>query len=355
MITYTTGNLLDAEVDALVNTVNTVGVMGKGIALMFKDRFPNNMQAYAEACQAGKVQTGKVFVTSTDELLGAKWIINFPTKQHWRAKSQMNWIEEGLQDLRQFIIDNNIQSIAIPPLGAGNGGLDWQQVKPKIEKALGDLKINILVYEPTTNYQNVHKSAGTRKLTPARALVLELVRRYLILGMECSHLEVQKLAYMLQRSVLLDKLDNPLKLTYQANRYGPYADNLRHLLDSLDGNYLQANKRIADSQAFDNAIRFNYQHKQTVQDYLEYEAKDYLNSLNTVNRIIDGFESPYGMELLSTVDWLIQQEKYEPNLDDIKRGLADWSAGLKWGKRKLNMFNDKALHTAIDRLAGFSY
>lgn len=137
---------------------------------------------------------------------------------------------------------------------------------------------------------------------------------------------------MLQRSVLIDKLDNPLKLTYQANRYGPYADNLRHLLDSLDGNYLQANKRIADSQAFDNSIRFNYQYKQTVQDYLEYEAKDYLNSLNTVNRIIDGFESPYGMELLSTVDWLIQQEKYEPNLDDIKRGLADWSAGSKWGK-----------------------
>ena len=124
MIKYTEGNLLNANVDALVNTVNTVGVMGKGIALMFKERFPKNMLKYTEACRSNKVVTGKMFITETDELVGPRWIVNFPTKQHWRSPSQIKWIEEGLVDLRNFIINNKVKSIAIPPLGAGNGGLD---------------------------------------------------------------------------------------------------------------------------------------------------------------------------------------------------------------------------------------
>ncbi len=105
MIRYTTGNLLDAPVEALVNTVNTVGVMGKGIALMFKERFPDNMAAYRQACKEGRVQTGKMFVTETNEFLAPRWIVNFPTKQHWKAKSQIEWVEDGLQDLKQFIIE----------------------------------------------------------------------------------------------------------------------------------------------------------------------------------------------------------------------------------------------------------
>lgn len=147
MITSTQGNLLDADVEALVNAVNTVGVMGKGIALMFKKRFPANMAAYAKACKAGEVKTGKMFVTETGEL--PRWIVNFPTKQHWRAKSQMEWIIEGLVDLRRFIVDNNVQSIAIPALGAGNGGLNWNEVKPHIEQTLADLDgVLITVYAP---------------------------------------------------------------------------------------------------------------------------------------------------------------------------------------------------------------
>ena len=95
MIHYTTGNLLDAPVEALVNTVNTVGVMGKGIALMFKERFPDNMIAYRQACKEGSVQTGKMFVTETNEFLAPRWIVNFPTKQHWKAKSQIEWVEDA--------------------------------------------------------------------------------------------------------------------------------------------------------------------------------------------------------------------------------------------------------------------
>lgn len=361
MITYTTGNLLEADVEALVNTVNTVGVMGKGVALMFKERYSRNMKDYAEACKLGEVQTGKMFVTNTNELSGVEWIVNFPTKQHWRNNSKMEWIESGLQDLREFIIENNIKSIAIPPLGAGNGGLKWEEVKPRIIHALGNLKdVDIIIYEPTTEYQNTKNKVGVINLTPARALLLELIRRYLIIGLDCSQIEVQKLGYMLNRSITSKGLDDPFKLNFSANRYGPYAYELTHLLNNLDGYYLLSDKRITDIHAFESTIRFNYEHKQTVQRYLETESKSeaYLPALEEVVQVIDGFESPYGMELLTTVDWLVHEEGVDPSIEGIREGLKSWfseSNQPKWGQRKLKSFDDKSLNLAIERLAGFSY
>lgn len=163
---------------------------------MFKERFPANMAAYAKACKTHEVQTGKMFVTETGELMGPRWIVNFPTKQHWRAKSQIQWIIDGLFDLRNFIEENHVKSIAIPPLGAGNGGLNWDDVKPHIVEILGDLQnVKIIVYEPIAKYQNVAKPKGVEKLTPARALIAELIRRYWVMGMDCSLLEIQKLAW----------------------------------------------------------------------------------------------------------------------------------------------------------------
>ncbi|MCL6272197.1 macro domain-containing protein [Sansalvadorimonas sp. 2012CJ34-2] len=159
MILYTKGNLLNAPAQALVNSVNTVGVMGRGIALMFKQRFKRNMKLYAAACKAQQVQVGRVFVTYTGELSGPRWIVNFPTKQHWRNPSKMEWIVAGLQDLKLFILENGVESIAIPPLGAGNGGLPWPEIRRQIELALFDLTdVEILVYEPTARYQNVTQS-----------------------------------------------------------------------------------------------------------------------------------------------------------------------------------------------------
>lgn len=148
MITYCQGNLLDADVDALVNAVNTVGVMGKGIALAFKQRFPANFQAYAAACQRGDVQTGRMFITDTQALLGPRWIVNFPTKQHWRAPSRLEWVVDGLQDLRRFLLEAGVQSVALPALGAGLGGLSWPVVRAEMEAALADLAADIRVYEP---------------------------------------------------------------------------------------------------------------------------------------------------------------------------------------------------------------
>ncbi|GGB52255.1 hypothetical protein GCM10011502_26780 [Oceanisphaera marina] len=350
MITYTQGNLLDADVDALVNTVNTVGVMGKGIALMFKERFPANMAAYASACKAKEVQTGKMFVTNTGELMGPRWIVNFPTKQYWRAKSQLQWIIDGLADLRRFIEHNQVRSIAIPPLGAGNGGLNWAEVKPHIEQMLGDLQgVEIVIYEPSAKYQNVAKSKGVETLTPARALIAELVRRYWVLGMECSLLEIQKLAWFLERAIEAQGLDNPLKLKFVANNYGPYADRLRHLLDGLDGSYLKSEKRISDCDPWD-VIWFNDAKRDQVALYLNTEATTYLPALEKTAELIDGFESPFGMELLSTVDWLVTQEHVAANAKSVINGIHRWPAGRRWAERKLKLFDIPKLELALHRL-----
>lgn len=355
MIEYTTGNLLDADAEALVNTVNTVGVMGKGIALMFKERFPANMKAYADACKRNQVNTGEMFVTDTGELMGPRWIVNFPTKQHWRSASKMEWIDAGLQDLRRFIKENHVKSIAVPPLGAGNGGLSWEEVKPRIIESLGDLDdVRVIVFEPTSAYQNVSKRKGVEKLTPARALVTELVRRYWLLGIDCSLLEIQKLAWFLQRAITMKGLNDPLQLQFEAHNYGPYANNLDHLLNGLDGSYLKADKRIPDASPLD-VIWFRDEKRDKVQAYLNSEAKEYLPALALASDMIDGFESPYGMELLATVDWLLNREGIAPDVASIRNALKQWPAGIRWAERKDGLFDDQSLRIALDKLAHYKH
>lgn len=350
MITFTQGNLLEARAEALVNTVNTVGVMGKGIALMFKERFAENFRLYAAACKAKQVQTGKMFVTEVHELDGPRWIVNFPTKQHWRAPSQMAWVADGLQDLRRFLIEHKVRSIAIPPLGAGNGGLEWGEVREQIEAMLGDLDTEILVFEPTRQYQNVAKRAGVEKLTPARALIAELVRRYWVLGMECSLLEIQKLAWFLERAIeRYSPGDNPLKLQFVAHKYGPYANRLDHLLNNLDGSYLHCEKRISDADPLD-VIWFDDERKTFLQAYLKSEAKPYTDALEHTADLIDGFESPFGMELLATVDWLLTRENVAPNVPALREGLRHWRGGPDAAERKDRLFDDRALGIALARL-----
>jgi O-acetyl-ADP-ribose deacetylase (regulator of RNase III) len=351
MITYTEGNLLEADAEALVNTVNTVGVMGKGVALMFKERFPKNFKEYENACKAKTLRVGSMFVTERDDLLGPKWIINFPTKDHWRAPSKIEWIVEGLEDLKRVISEKNIRSIALPPLGAGNGGLNWREVRPLIEEALGSLdNVRVVVYEPTAKYQNVAKRTGVEKLTPPRALIAELVRLYSILGIECTLLEVQKLGYFLERFVERMSL-RPMNFEFGANKYGPYSDKLKHMLSGLDGSYLHCDKRLADAGPFD-VIRFDDSKRDRVAAYLTSpDAKAYRPALEATSKLIDGFESPLGMELLATVDWLIARHGVEPNLEDIKERLKSWPGGKTAGKRKLQLFEDRIIVIALEALA----
>jgi O-acetyl-ADP-ribose deacetylase (regulator of RNase III) len=350
MITFTQGNLLEARAEALVNTVNTVGGMGKGIALMFKERFADNFRQYAAACKAKEVRTGKMFVTGVNEFNGPHWIVNFPTKQHWRYPSRMEWVVEGLQDLRRFLVEKQVKSIAIPPLGAGNGGLEWAEVRKQIVSVLGDLDAEILVFEPVSKYQNVAKRDGMEKLTPARALIAELVRRYWVLGIECSLLEIQKLAWFLERSIeRYTPGDNPLNLQFKAHTYGPYAQRLTHLLNGLDGSYLHCEKRISDASPQD-VIWFDDARKDFVQAYLANEASLYKESLESTAALIDGFESPYGMELLATVDWLLTREQVAPDVAALRAGLRHWKGGSKAAVRKDRLFDDRALGIALERL-----
>jgi O-acetyl-ADP-ribose deacetylase (regulator of RNase III) len=349
MITFTQGNLLEAEVEALVNTVNTVGVMGKGIALMFKERFPENFRLYAAACKAKEVQTGRMFVTEVGELQGPRWIINFPTKQSWRSPSQMGWIEEGLQDLRRFLLENRVNSVAVPPLGAGNGGLPWTEVRERISSALADLDTQVIVFEPTPQYLNVAKRTGVEKLTPARAMVAELIRRYWVQGMECSLLEVQKLAWLLERAIEQHGLPS-LDLRFKAHKYGPYAERLRHLLESLDGSYLHCDKRIADAGPWD-VIWFEEEKKAYLDAYLASEAPEYLPAIEATTTLIDGFESPFGLELLATVDWQLAKEGVPSNVAALTASLHHWSGGTESAARKVRLFEDKAIDIALRRLA----
>lgn len=148
MIRYITGNLLEAQAEALVNAVNTVGVMGKGIALQFRETFPDNYKAYLGATQRGDVKIGSMLITKTGNLNGPRYIVNFPTKEHWRNPSRIEYVEKGLIALQKTIKELAIQSIAVPALGCGNGKLNWEDVRPLIEQYLGDLHSDVLVYTP---------------------------------------------------------------------------------------------------------------------------------------------------------------------------------------------------------------
>jgi O-acetyl-ADP-ribose deacetylase (regulator of RNase III) len=352
MMHFLRGNLLESQAEALVNSVNTVGVMGKGIALMFKEAFPENFRVYEEACKRKEVRVGRMFVTENRTLDGPRWIINFPTKKHWRQPSKLEWIVEGLKDLRRVIQACKIRSIALPPLGAGNGKLDWRDVRSEIERHLGDLEgIDIQVYEPTEKYQNVAKRTGVEKLTPARALVAEMIRRYWVLGIDCTYLEVQKLGWFLERTIHSLGFEDPLKLHFIADKYGPYSERLRHLLDALDGTYLHCDKRLSDAGPSDT-IWFNEQRRERVNLYLKQDpSKHLLQVLDVTAKRIDGFESPFGMELLATVDWLIQREHVEPTVQEIWSGLRKWPAGEPAAERKLRLFDNRVLKLALDQLA----
>jgi O-acetyl-ADP-ribose deacetylase (regulator of RNase III) len=238
MLKLIAGNILDAKVEALVNTVNTAGVMGKGLALQFKKAFPENNKAYEAACKRGEVQIGKMFVFEAGGIVLPRYIINFPTKRHWRGASKLEYIEQGLKDLVRVVMDRKIRSIAIPPLGAGLGGLDWTRVLAAIQTALSPFKdVEVMVFEPkgAPPPAEMRNETTRPKMTPGRGAILVLMSRYLVPGYDylLSLLEVQKLAYFLQEA------GQPLKLAFAKHQYGPYADNLRHVLHRIEGHFVE--------------------------------------------------------------------------------------------------------------------
>ena len=319
MIHYKIGNLLDSEAEALVNTVNTVGIMGKGIALQFKNMFPNNFKIYANACKKGDVKIGELLVNEEETLLkGKKIIINFPTKTNWRLPSEYSYIEEGMSELVKIIKEKNIKSIAIPPLGSGNGGLDWSKVKVIIEKYLSVLDCDIYIYEPNTAIQEVLRKERV-KLTPARAMLLSVLYDLVRNGEFVSEFAAEKIAYFLQRF----GANESFKLEYQPNFYGPYSGKVKHVLYYLNGSYIMGYS-AKDKKPFEELGLIPDGEKE-VNDFLQLpENIKYKEVIEKTKIFLKGFYSPYGLELLSTVDF-IMQEKSTSKQETITNVLENWS------------------------------
>lgn len=320
MIEYKTGDIIAEDVEALVNTVNCVGIMGRGIALQFKNAFPENFEAYKAACHREEVQPGRMFVFETNQLTNPRYIINFPTKRHWRGKSRTEDIEAGLKTLVQEITNLGIRSIAIPPLGSGLGGLNWWDVRYKIADALSILPdVKVVVFEPrdAPDAKKVVKPRKIPDMTAGRAALVGLMNRYLggLLVPFVSLLEVHKLMYFMQET------GEPLRLHYVEAPYGPYADNLRHVLRAVEGYFVSGYADGGDAPEKElilvpGAIR-------DANAFLESHA-DTRARFDRVAELVEGFESPFGLELLSTVHW-IANRSHAMTADEIVAQTYEWS------------------------------
>ena len=335
MIEYKTGDIFTEDVAALVNSVNCVGIMGRGIALQFKNAFPGNFDAYAEACKRDEVQPGRMFVVETGQLTNPRYIINFPTKRHWRGKSRVEDLEAGLKSLVKEIKERNISSIALPPLGSGLGGLEWSSVRPRIEAALKDLAdLKVVVYEPGggPTDERAHRSAVVPQMTSGRAVLVSLIHRYLggLLDPFVTLLEAHKLMYFMQSA------GEPLKLDFHKGHYGPYARNLRHVLRPIEGHLVSGYKDGSDAP--DRQLELVPGAIEDSMSFLE-EDTETRKRLAQVSDLVEGFESSFGLELLATVHWVAMESEWATEAEIIAR-MRSWSL-KKW------KFSDRQIHLAL--------
>lgn len=344
MIEIAKGNILEADAEALVNTVNCVGFMGKGIALQFKQAFPANFKAYQAACHAGQVVPGRMFIFDNGRLINPRYVINFPTKRHWRGKSRVADIRSGLTALIDDVRRLGVRSIAVPPLGCGLGGLDWQKVRPMIEEAFSGLPdVRVLLFEPVGTPEAKAMPVGTTRprMTPARALFIKLMDAYAALEYSRTLLEVQKLAYFLQEA------GERLRLNYEAGHYGPYAANLNKVLEVMEGHFIRG---YGDSQNPQAEIELLPGSVEEATAFLADKSES-LARLERVAALIEGFETPYGMELLATVHWVAHRggPKSDRQASDVATAVEQVHA---WNPRKQRVFKPEHIRTAWTRLSG---
>ena len=337
MIKYIKGDILESQAQALVNTVNTDGVMGKGIALQFKKAFPNNYKAYVEACKKNEIKIGSLFVYRDSNMIsGQKIIINFPTKTTWRKPSEYDYIEKGLNNLIEIIQKYEIKSIAIPPLGAGNGGLEWEKVKKILNDKLRHVEIDIFIYEPTKKIKEYLKKERV-KLTNARALLLYVLYDLVKNGEYVSEFSSEKVCYFLQ----VFGAKKYFKLNFTPNFYGPYSGKVRYLLNILNGSYIMGysdmNKRPFEpltllADGYD--IVYNYVNNNEELRNIAKKTTEFLN----------GFYSDFALELLSSVNFIISENNsYDKDL--VIKKLSEWS------DRKRSLFsNDRYLEITIKHI-----
>jgi O-acetyl-ADP-ribose deacetylase (regulator of RNase III) len=342
MIQISEGNLLQAQAEALVNTVNCVGFMGKGIALQFKQAFPANFREYEAACKAGQMLPGRMLIHDNGRLALPHYIINFPTKRHWRAKSQLTDIREGLQALVEDVRRLGIRSIAVPPLGCGLGGLDWEVVRPLIEHAfaaLPDVQVQLFAPKGAPAAKSMPVRTLRPKMTSARALFVQLMAAYASLGYGRTLLEVQKLAYFLQES------GEPLRLNYEAGHYGPFARNLNKVLEVIEGHFIRG---YGDSQSPDAEIELLPGAVEEASQFLKDQSESSAR-LKRVAALMEGFETPYGVELLATVHWVARRPS-PGRASPAATVEAATQAVHAWNPRKQRVFQTSHVRVAWQRL-----
>ena len=324
MIRFSTGNMFDVQVDAIVNTVNLVGVMGKGVALQFKERFKDNFQIYKQACKDRTIGIGNSLVVRETWQGRDIWIINFPTKVHWRNPSEYWYIERGLDNLIDIISKYAIKSIAIPPLGAGNGGLEWIRVKELIVSKLSSLDCEVWVFEPGHQAVSIDKKV---KLTPVRALLVYMLDRLQQEGNEATAFSAVKSVYFLQKF----GAEKIIKMKFEKYMYGPYCDQVRHVLHAIDGGYIRgfADMSKRPFEPFDIVPEKMPEVKYMVENDI------LLNDIVTRTcQFLDGFWDDFSLELMSSVDFLIT-ERPNSSADEVYDMLGAWT------ERKKKLFADK--------------
>ena len=339
MIELTSGDILKDDAEAIVNTVNCVGIMGRGIALQFKNAWPENFKAYEAACLREEVQPGRMFIFETGQLTHPRYIVNFPTKRHWRGKSRIQDIESGLQALVHEIRQRSITSVAIPPLGSGLGGLEWDEVRPRIEAALAAVpEVHVRIFEPkgAPEADRMQHRREVPKMTPGRAALIELMSRYIrgLLDPSVTLLEVHKLMYFMQSA------GEPLRLNYVKGPYGPYGENLRHVLKTIEGHMVAGYADGGDAP----------EKPLTLVPGAEAEAAQFLSEhgptrerLARVGELVEGFESPYGLELLATAHWVVSEPGASSALEDVVQRVHAWN------ERK-RQFTPRQIAIALDTL-----
>ncbi len=337
MMRYITGNILESSAQAIVNTVNTVGVMGKGIALQFKKAFPRNYKSYLDACKNNDLKIGKLFVCIDSNMIsGQKIIINFPTKTDWRKPSEYEYIEKGLDNLIEIINHYNIKSIAIPPLGAGNGGLEWEKVKKIINTKLQNVDIDILIYEPTKQIKE-HLKNERVKLTKARALLLYVLFDLVKNGEYVSEFSSEKICYFLQ----VFGAEKFFKLNFKPNFYGPYSGKVRYILNVLNGSYIMGYSDMS-KKPFDPLILLSDGYI-TVKEYIENDV-ELIEIFEKTRKFLTGFYSDFSLELLSSIHYIVLENK---TFDEavILQKLSGWN------DRKRSLFsNEKYIKIAINHI-----
>ena len=319
MIRFTAGDVLAEDAEALVNTVNCVGVMGRGIALQFKKAFPDNFKAYAEACKRREMKPGRMFVFETGALTNPRYIVNFPTKRHWRGRSRMEDVEAGLKALAAEIEARNIRSIAVPPLACGLGGLAWDDVRPRIEAALAgfdDLEAVVFKPDGAPDAKDMARLREAPEMTPGRAVLVGLMRRYLdaMLDPFVTLLETHKLMYFMQEA------GEPLQLRYAKAPYGPYAEDLRHVLNEIEGHFISGYADGGDAPGKPlELVPGAVEDAETVLD----RAPETRTRFERVAELVHGFESSFGLELLATVHWVVMREA-AGSPDDVVARTHGW-------------------------------